>query len=1163
MASASSSSTQEKYDVFLSFRGEDTRNAFTSHLNAALCRRKIKTFIDDEIKRGDEISPSLLYAIEGSKISIVIFSKDYASSQWCLDELVKIMDCKKMHGQIVIPIFYHVNPSDVRKQTGTYGDAFAKHGVRYRQKEEMLQRWRSALTDAANLSGFDSNIVRPESKLIERIIEHTLKRLNDMSSIDNKNLIGIAMKVQEIKSLLSNGPKEVFKVGIWGMGGIGKTTLADAVFNDISSQFEASYFTKNVREASEKGELSHLRQELLSTILEDEHVNIRLTFTKERLGRKKVLIVFDDVTDLKQIRELIGDLDYLGSGSRIIITTRDKQVLKTCRLDDVTIYEVKRLDGYESFQLFIQHAFKQNHFIDEGYMELSNRVINYTKGVPLALEVLGCFLLGREKFEWESALDELENSPNKTIQTVLKISYDGLDCKEKDLFLDIVCFFNGWDNDLVSIFSSRIGISVLIDKALISISYKTIRVHDLLQDMGREIVRQESVHKLGHRSRLWHYNVVYHVLKKNLGTDTVRGICFDMYHIRDIHLNPSAFSKMHNLRFLIVYNSYWIHDNKVHGFDGIEFDFTELRCLHWDNYPCTLLPLNFDPDNLVVLKMHNSNLEQLWTGTKDLANLKYIDISYSNHLLKVPDLSEAQNLESLILEGCTSLFEITPLSRNLNKLVNLNLRNCRSLISLPIGIQSKSLRDVVLSGCSSLNAAPRISCNMERLCLDGAAIKTLSSSIESPSRLVQLNLQGCSGLESLPSSFCNLNSLRQLNLSGLSNLKFVLGIPRNIEELYLDGTAIKELSSSIENASNLVRLSLKNCSSLESLPNGLFKLNSLKYLCISGCLKLNGLLKDIGNLESLEVLDAHGILLGEQLSSLGHLKNLHHLSFEGCKLKPPLPILPGLPFLRRLNINHCDLTELPNNLGELSFLTDLKLDGNNFESLPTSIINLSALKLLSISFCNRLQSLPKLPCNLQEVEADGCKLLKVLSGLETPSDSIISITDRYYNMTLNFSNCFSLDWDAVRTILIDSLLEFSKRSIVRAYLVFPGSEIPEWFDIQSNGSHIELPRGWVNGTFFGFAFCAIVGIPKNHCCSSTVGYLLRWKFPMYSQPLDSALFTTGRINSDHVFVWCSFGTAAEASFYGDTEAIINFYSPNDLIIKKCGVRLFYAHSRKD
>lgn len=128
-SSASASTTRQwKYDVFISFRGEDTRSNFTSHLYAALCRAKIETFIDYQLRRGDEVSPALLKAIEDSNISIVILSKDYASSSWCLDELLKILECKDTTdmGQIVLPVFYHVNPSDVRKQTGSFGEALAK-----------------------------------------------------------------------------------------------------------------------------------------------------------------------------------------------------------------------------------------------------------------------------------------------------------------------------------------------------------------------------------------------------------------------------------------------------------------------------------------------------------------------------------------------------------------------------------------------------------------------------------------------------------------------------------------------------------------------------------------------------------------------------------------------------------------------------------------------------------------------------------------------------------------------------------------------------------------------------------------------------------------------------------------------------------------------------
>jgi len=144
------------YEVFLSFRGEDTRKNFTDHLYYALVRVGIRTFRDDEeLQRGKTISTELLNVIRGSRISIVIFSKGYASSRWCLDELVQIVDCKNTIGHTLLPIFYHVDPSDVRNQTGTFAEAFARHEKRFQSDMERVQRWRVALTDAANCSGWD------------------------------------------------------------------------------------------------------------------------------------------------------------------------------------------------------------------------------------------------------------------------------------------------------------------------------------------------------------------------------------------------------------------------------------------------------------------------------------------------------------------------------------------------------------------------------------------------------------------------------------------------------------------------------------------------------------------------------------------------------------------------------------------------------------------------------------------------------------------------------------------------------------------------------------------------------------------------------------------------------------------------------------------------
>ena len=138
--------------MFISFRGEDTRLNFTGHLHAALKRASLEVFLDDKkLDKGDEIAPSLIQAIMDSSISLIVFSQNYASSKWCLDELAHIMRCREEEGQFVIPIFYNIDPSHVRNQTGPYEETFEKHENRH--DHEKVTSWRAVLSEAANLSG--------------------------------------------------------------------------------------------------------------------------------------------------------------------------------------------------------------------------------------------------------------------------------------------------------------------------------------------------------------------------------------------------------------------------------------------------------------------------------------------------------------------------------------------------------------------------------------------------------------------------------------------------------------------------------------------------------------------------------------------------------------------------------------------------------------------------------------------------------------------------------------------------------------------------------------------------------------------------------------------------------------------------------------------------
>ncbi|KAL0552506.1 hypothetical protein IC582_011622 [Cucumis melo] len=254
------------YDVFLSFRGEDTRTNFTSHLDMALRQKGVNVFIDDKLERGEQISETLFKSIQEALISIVTFSQNYASSSWCLDELVKIIECKKSKGQIVLPIFYKVDPLDIRKQTGRFREALVKHMPKFQTKTQI---WREALTTMANLSGWDLG-TRKEADLIGDV-KKVLSTLNRtcMSLYVAKFPVGIDSKLEYMK-LRSNNLLEksnkfhnrtqhehesdtgVYMVGIYGIGGIGKTTLAKALYNKIASQFEGCCFLSNVREASKR-----------------------------------------------------------------------------------------------------------------------------------------------------------------------------------------------------------------------------------------------------------------------------------------------------------------------------------------------------------------------------------------------------------------------------------------------------------------------------------------------------------------------------------------------------------------------------------------------------------------------------------------------------------------------------------------------------------------------------------------------------------------------------------------------------------------------------------------------------------------------------------------------------------------------------------------------
>ncbi|XP_042960786.1 disease resistance protein Roq1-like [Carya illinoinensis] len=869
--------SQSTHDVFLSFRGKDTRNNFAGHLYQALVQNGINTYRDDkELGKGEEISPALLKAIEESKVSIIIFSENYASSTWCLDELLQILRCKESKQQKVVAVYYKVEPSTVRHQNESFKEAFAKHEEKF--DDAKVQKWKTALNQTAKLCGFHLKIDEDESKFIQEIVQNVSTSLPNRFDLHVAEYpVGIQSRVEDINNLLCMEENDVHMIGIYGIGGIGKTTIAKQMYNLIAKKFEGRCFLADVRESSKQnqGRLRQLQEKILSNILvksprvDDDDQGMELI--RNTLCRKKILLVLDDVDCMDQLKRLCGKCDWFGSGSLIIITTRDISLLTNHKVS--VKYLMEEMKGDEARQLFTQHAFSSStdNPID-GFADLIDEALQYAGGLPLALKVVGSNLYGHDRKYWESLLEKYKRIPAEDIQEKLKISYDGLDEPTKSIFLDIACFFKrNKKKDVTKILDDcdvfpKCGIEKLNDKCLITIEDDRLMMHDLLADMGREIIRQESPKKPGKRSRLYFHKDVRHILEENKGTGEIEGILIDLPQ-EDclIRLGPKVFAKMKGLRILKITCCRGIFR------DGLNYLSKELRVLDWLGCRLDRLPSSFHGNKLIVLNIRGSNISSLGTGLQS-RKLTRIDLSYCRYLEYIPDLSSCPNLEELVFDGCISLAEVDDSVGVLEKLVELRLKGCSNFKMLPRSFELGSLELLELEGCTSLENFPEILCEMKhlkRVKIESTVIQELPSSITSLTGLKQLYMYGCKRLVHLPINIfkvecledvtvieCpnfvyfgqevghNGQSMPQENEISLSkeflpltpresnNLSWTFNFSSSLRYLNLDSIGIISLPPFIEGFVEFSHLSLKDCKQLKEIrylpPN-------IKYVEARGC----------------------------------------------------------------------------------------------------------------------------------------------------------------------------------------------------------------------------------------------------------------------------------------------------------------------------------------
>ncbi|XP_061345105.1 disease resistance protein Roq1-like [Gastrolobium bilobum] len=1167
-----------KYDVFLSFRGEDTREGFTNYLYDALCRKNIETFIDNSLVRGDEISSSLHQAIEESNIYVIIFSQHYASSTWCLDELTKILECKERYGRLVIPVFYNVDPSDVRKQRGSYADAFVLHDQR--PNHQVSQRWKAALTEAAGLLGWDSKKYSPEYKLIEEIAKDILGKLKRSSMIDHQGLIGIHKHIAQIQSILDVESTAVRIIGIWGMGGIGKTTIAGAIYHKLATQFSCRCFVENVQEKIERNGIHHVQRKYLSELLEEKIPNLIFGFLKERLKRRKVLLILDNVNNSGQLNDLLGGHGSFGQGSRIILTSRDMQVLKNAKAEE--IYEVKEMGFQDSLQLFSLNAFKQN-YPTEHYMWLSEKVLNYAKGIPLALKVMGLLLYGRTKEERESTVGKLEKLPDPETFNVLKLSYDGLDDEQKDIFLDIACFYRGHDMNIVKQtldscgFSAAIGMRVLIDRGLISILKDKIVMHDLIQEMGQEIVRQQCVKDPGKRSRLWKHEDIYHVLRKNKGTDAVQCIFLDMCQIKEVQLHAQAFKMMDNLRLLQFFKSNKRQDSKVHIPSFLESFPDDLRFLRWDGFPQRSLPLSFFAENLVRLDMRDSHLQILWErdqtslSSQILKNfLNKLNCLWLNGCVELRRLNLTSSVLSkssglIVLYGCCKLEMFSVSNATTGVLLGNNLRSKKQSyhhnFQSPRSVLEEFSDTFDPLDCPELNEEPRDNIHL----LELKMLRERSASLfPSLNELCWLDLSYCESLsrtaiQELPLSLHHLVGLEELSLHRCQRLEFT--------------------PPSIGSLSKLCKLDLNYCESLETLPSSIFKLKLTK-LDLYGCSMLRNFPEILEPAESFAHLRFTKTAIKEIPSSLEYLVGLQTLSMNLCRDLQFLPNSIGnLTLLSQLDFSGCDkLSEIPSDIGRLSLLRELSLSGSGIVNLPESIAHLSSLESLDLRCCKGLECIPVLPPFLKHLLAFDCPSVRSVSS----SRFNVSSDSKEEVFKFHLTNSQELDPGSQSNIADDARLRILKDTYRSVFYFFPGSSVPHWFRYRCKGDSVTLNMdslNWCNdNTSIGFALCFVLGPDEgmDHgeggCGAYSYRFIVESDDGMHVVPIHDPLPNSGsQLKGDHITLWkCCFDSSSMSQMLSHVHNLTFEICKRDgafwrkiFKVKECGISPFYSQKKND
>ncbi|XP_062002375.1 disease resistance protein RUN1-like isoform X2 [Rosa rugosa] len=655
----SSSAPQWKHDVFLSFRGEDTRKGIVSSLYHELKTRGIQTFMDDQgLQQGMPISPSLLTAIEESRCAVVLLSPNYASSTWCLDELAKILQCSQANKTLLLPIFYNVSPSHVRHQKGSFAEAFTKHEERYRQgydDAEKVNKWRAALTQVANLSGLGSNKFGSDRELIQRIVELVRRDVRPISIMSSSNFEAFESTRKAMNELMEAlEDDEVAAIGVYGMGGVGKTTMvkhvgAQAQKMGLFDRVIMAVVSQTPDTRTIQGALADL---LGLKLVEESESGRGDRLQTEILGRNKILIILDDIWNTLDLSSIgIPSYNELQiCNSKLLFTTRRLNVCHT--MESQAKIHLNILSEEDAWNLFLKKA-RRSFQKSSPFYEVARKVARECAGLPVALIAVARALGDKELEDWKEAARQLEMSQpanldeEKDVFKCIKLSYDYLDSDDaKSCFLLCCLFPEDYDIRVEDLMSYGFGTG-LFRHVNSTIEYARVRAHSVTRYLKASCLLLDGT-KEG-------YVRMHDVIR-----DTAISIAFSV----DSHAS------------LVKTNCHlkdWSMDADE-GYSAISLIKSNI-CKLPNKLVCSKLQ--------ILLLQKNADIREIpITFFQSPNDLRVLDLSNTGISSLPPSFSLLTRLQALHLDYCKSMIDISILGK-LKKLEILSMRRCYSIKKFP------------------------------------------------------------------------------------------------------------------------------------------------------------------------------------------------------------------------------------------------------------------------------------------------------------------------------------------------------------------------------------------------------------------------------------------------------------------------------------------------